>query len=93
MNYINLPCSYLGFCFIYRYPIDSEDRCVGESFKPCKEEDPKSMCVGRAFRVYFYEFKKQPGKQVSHQGIASGGGYGIFSPYCVSLRDAVVSKS
>ncbi|CAH3120647.1 unnamed protein product, partial [Pocillopora meandrina] len=59
-----------------RYPIDSEDRCVGESFKPCKEEDPKSMCVGRAFRVYFYEFKKQPGKQVSHQGIASGGGYG-----------------
>ena len=51
------------------------------------------MCVGRAFRVYFYEFKKQPGKQVSHQGIASRGGYGIFSPYCVSLRDAVVSKS
>ena len=56
-----------------RYPKDSEGNCVGESFKPCEQEDPKSLCVGRAYRAYFYEFRDK--QNFSYQ-IPVGGGYG-----------------
>ncbi|CAH3032321.1 unnamed protein product, partial [Porites lobata] len=56
-----------------RYPKDSEGNCVGESFKPCEQEDPKSLCVGRAYRAYFYEFRDK--QNLSYQ-IPVGGGYG-----------------
>lgn len=46
---------------------------MGESFKPCEQEDPKSLCVGRAYRAYFYEFRDK--QNFSYQ-IPVGGGYG-----------------
>lgn len=59
----------------HRYPKDSKDGCVGESFKSCDVEDPNSLCVGRAFRAYFYEFNKQQNTS-TYPGVA-GGGYGM----------------
>ena len=62
-----------------RYPKDSEGNCVGESFKPCEQEDPKSLCVGRAYRAYFYEFRDK--QNLSYQ-IPVGGGYGESYMFC-----------
>ena len=71
-------CVLIRFVLCPRYPVDSDGRCVGESFQSCDDEDPKSVCVGRAFRAYFYEFNRQPTKHPQHPK-KTGGGYGIFS--------------
>ena len=60
----------------HRYPKDSKGGCVGESFRPCSDEDPKSLCVGRAFRAYFYEFNNQQSNSSYHS--LPSGGYGMI---------------
>lgn len=55
--------------------MDSKDGCVGESFESCDDQDLKSLCVGRAFRAYFYEFKSQQNNS-TYPGV-TGGGYGM----------------
>ena len=65
------------FSFYRRYPIDNKCDCVGEMFKSCHLEDPKSVCVGRAFRAYFYEFSDRlENKSQNHKPVP--GEYGIY---------------
>ena len=59
----------------HRYPIDSNDGCVGESFESCDDQDSKSVCVGRAFRAYFYELNSKQ-NNTTNPGV-TGGGYGM----------------
>ena len=53
--------------------MDTEDGCVGESFQSCDNKD--SLCVGRAFRAYFYELNSKQ-KNSTYPGV-TGGGYGM----------------
>lgn len=55
--------------------MDSKDGCVGESFESCDDQDSKSVCVGRAYRAYFYEFNSKQHNS-TYPGLA-GAGYGI----------------
>ena len=52
--------------------MDSKDGCVGESFQSC---DDQSLCVGRAFRAYFYELNSKQNNSTYPR--ATGGGYGM----------------
>lgn len=72
------------FSFYRRYPIDNKCDCVGETFKSCHLEDPKSVCVGRAFRAYFYEFSDRLENKSQNQKPVSGE-YGIYDTLCISV--------